>query len=109
MSFIYLASPYSNPDPKVMEKRYQQAMKAVQQMLRYREWVYSPIVHCHELAKIYELPKSHEFWEDYDFTMLAASSCLRILRLPGWDVSNGVFKEKAEAERLGVPVGYIDP
>ena len=109
MSFIYLASPYAHPDPKVIEERYRQAMKAVHQMLLIPIWVYSPIVHCHELAKIYDLPKSHEFWEAYDFAMLAASSSLMILRLPDWEISKGVLNERAEAERLGVPREYMDP
>ena len=109
MSFIYLASPYISPKLEVMERRYREAMKAVHQMLINHTWVYSPIVHCHELAKIYDLPKSHEFWEAYDFAMLAASNGLMILRLSGWGISRGVCNERIEAERLGMSVEYMDP
>lgn len=104
---IYLASPYTHADPWVMEERYLRAARVLSQLLATGLWTYSPIVHCHELAKIASLPKDAKFWQAYDFAMIRVCSKLMILRIDGWEQSRGVAAEKAEAERLGIPVEYI--
>ena len=89
------------------EERYLRALKATQYLLSQRRWVYSPIVHCHELAKIGGLPGDFEFWKDYNFAVIAACDLFMILRIEGWDASKGVAQEKLEAERLGIKVDYL--
>lgn len=91
---IYLASPYTHPDPFVREMRYVSTMKVlVEQYLLKARWAYSPIVHCHELAKIGDLPKDGSFWKQYDFHMLELAEELHILRLDGWTSSEGIKNE----------------
>lgn len=109
MSFIYLASPYTDPDYLVMQERYELALKAVSKLIEEQVWAYSPIVHNHHIAMTNNFSTGFEFWEAYDFAMLGASNCFTILCLPGWDVSVGVLSERAEAIRLGLPLEYIDP
>lgn len=104
---IYLASPYTHPDPFVREERYLRTAKALTFLLAREEWAYSPIVHCHELAKIGGLPVDHLFWQKYDFHMLSKCDKFVILRIDGWQRSKGVAAEKAEAERLGISVEYL--
>lgn len=106
---IYLASPYTDPDPWVMEWRYLQAAKALTKLLQDKRWAYSPIVHCHELAKIATLPKDAAFWRSYDFAMLARSSRFVILTLEHWTDSIGVNLEMREAFRLGLPIEELAP
>ena len=105
--YIYLASPYTHPEPYIMEIRYVYTAKVLADKLRRKEWTYSPIVHCHELAKTYGLPKDSEFWREYDFAMLAGASCLHVLRLEGYEDSVGIKAEVAEAQRLGLEVHLI--
>lgn len=102
--YDYIASPYSHPEPLVREERYLRASYYLMQCLRNCEWAYSPIVHCHELAKIWDLPKDAAFWEEYNFVMLRGAKRVKVLRLDGWEKSIGVRDERAEAERLGIPV-----
>lgn len=104
---IYLASPYSSPDPFVRELRYLRAMEALTKMLRNWQWAYSPIVHCHELAKIGGLPTTADFWQGYNFYMLSQCAELRVLTLEGWEASIGVNAEIVEARRIGIPVEYL--
>ncbi len=99
--FYYLASPYSHPDPFVRELRYLQTMQVLTELLTKGLCLYSPIVHCHELAKIGALPKDAKFWEKYNFTMLAAAEQLWVLMLQGWEQSVGITAEVAEAQRIG--------
>jgi len=104
---IYLASPYSDPDPFVREERYLRTMKALTKLLAIHQWAYSPIVHLHELAKIGWLSPGALFWQSYNFHMLSRSTKLAILELPGWERSKGIAAEKREAERLGLPIDYL--
>lgn len=103
----YLASPYTDPDPFIREERYLRASRVLAWLLKTSTWVYSPIVHCHELAKIADLPKDFAFWKQYNFHMLSKADEVLVLRIEGWETSVGIKAEIQEAERLGIPVRYI--
>lgn len=90
---IYLASPYTHKDPFVREARYLAAAKVVAQYLKDGKFVYSPIVHCHELAKIVALGMDFEFWKTYNYHMLELASELHVLGIDGWADSDGVSGE----------------
>lgn len=107
MSFIYLANPYSDPDPKVIDERFRQAERALYALLMEGRATYSPIVHCHELAKKYDLPKTFDFWRKYDLSMIASCSDLYVLMLDGWEASPGVRAEVEFARSIGVPVSGL--
>jgi hypothetical protein len=104
---IYLASPYSHPDAFVREHRYLHTMQALGHLLTKRQWVFAPIVHCHELKKILELPGDHTFWLDYDCHILKLCEKLVVLRLEGWEESKGVRMEIEFAQANGIPVEYL--
>ena len=107
MSFAYLASPYTHPDPAVKESRYRTALFATARLLEKKIWVHSPIVHCHHLALEAGLPDSFDFWMEYNFAILAQAKELLVLRMDGTDESVGVRSEMKEAERLGIPWRYL--
>ena len=71
--------------------------------------VYSPIVHCHELAKIADLPRDAAFWRKYNFTMLAAAESIGVLMLPAWDQSVGIGEEVEQGTKAGIKLFYIEP
>jgi len=104
MSFIYLASPYSHPNPGVMMERYLRVRTATAFLLRNRVWTYSPIVHCHELALAHQLPTGAEYWEEYNHAMLGRARELFVLQLPGWEESKGIKGEMDFAKRKKIPI-----
>ena len=106
---IYLASPYTDTDPAVMEWRYQETRASLAQFLRDGFHVYSPIVMCHPLAVEYELPKDHEFWQAFDRNMIDHAHELWVLMLPGWRESAGVTAEVAYALEIGLEVIEMEP
>lgn len=105
---LYLASPYSSELPHVREERYQQALKCTAALLVKHNWVYSPIVHCHELAKLYALPTSFEFWKRYNFAMLRRCETFGILKIDGWDESVGLSEEFKLARTLSMPTYFYN-
>lgn len=100
---IYLGSPYSSPDPAIRLSRFRAAETATFLLLRDRKWVYSPIVHCHELAVKFLLPKEFEYWQAYDVNFLRRSDAMYSLVLDGWETSVGLTFERKTAMLLGIP------
>jgi hypothetical protein len=105
---IYLASPYTHSDPRVRERRFQEACRASAALLRAGVVVFSPIAHSHPIAN-YGLPTSWEFWERVDREYLARCDLLAVLTLPGWRESIGVQAEVQIAKELGLRIIYLNP
>jgi hypothetical protein len=108
MKLIYLASPYSHPDPAVQQLRFEQVCKAAAEMMRTGLAVFSPIAHTHPIACAGELPGDWRFWERYDRAMLNACTELVVLKLDGWHVSKGVTAEVEIARGMNKRVSYLD-
>lgn len=87
--YWYLAGPYSDNIPV----RYMEHMTAAAILMKSGVVVYSPIVHCHEVAKRFVMPTDADFWESYNATMMRHSIGVILLKLSGWENSNGVKKE----------------
>ena len=105
-NLVYLASPYSHPDPAVRQARYQAACRAAAWLIGQGHLVFSPIAHSHAIAQ-HGLPVDWGFWEEQDRRLLAACDELWVLMLDGWEDSRGVQAEVAIARKLGKPVGYL--
>lgn len=110
MERIYLASPYTHPDPTVREERYVAACQATAHLMRDGDVVFSPIVHSHLLATDYGCPKEFSFWEKWCLSYLEHwATQFLILPLEGWEQSFGVSAEKAVAKKLGLPIHIVIP
>lgn len=105
---IYLASPYSHPDPAVRADRYRAACRATAALVKAGRVVYSPIVHSHPLVE-FDLPTAWSFWEHNDCAHLERCDEVMVLTLDGWQASVGVSAEVAIARALGKPVRYLGP
>lgn len=102
---IYMASPYSDPDPAVRSARFDAACKYAAEAMREGQLVYSPIAHSHALAER-GLPGDWAFWAEHSRSMLQRCDALVVLTLPGWQESRGVAAEIGIARALGIPVRY---
>lgn len=105
---IYLTSPYTDPDPLVMKTRFLLAEQITAAMLKRQLVVYSPIVHCHELAQRHDMPHDFEFWRSYNFGMLRHASTIHVVAMNGWEDSRGVMAELDFAEQAGIPAYFIE-
>ena len=105
---IYLASPYSHPDPAVRTARFRETCVHAARLMREGRLVYAPIAHSHPLAEL-GCPGDWPFWAEHNRRMLGACGELVVLALPGWDESRGIAAELAIAAELELPVRFEAP
>lgn len=110
MKLIYIASPYSHKDEDIMQTRFSDVRDFTASIMQdiYRTGVvpFSPIVHCHEIAQVHELPKGYDYWLNVDKTFLRHADELWVLMIDGWRESTGVKAEIEFAESILIPVKY---
>lgn len=115
---IYLASLYSNGAESnssehtyVREQRYRYTMKILCKLMYQEEFVFSPIVYCHEMSKKYDLPKDYTFWQENDRHFISKCDKVLVLKMydeyGNWEKSKGIQDEIQYAKSLGVPVEYL--
>ncbi len=90
---IYVASPYTHKSERVMQERYKAVCKFCARMVLQDKYVFSPIVHWHFIATVYELPRDAAWWRKLNEDYLISSTDLWVLELPGWRESKGVKRE----------------
>lgn len=104
MTKIYLASPYSDPDPAIREHRFSMICEKAGELMNEGYIVYSPIAHSHPIACQCELPTDWNFWEKFDRAFIEWADEVWVYMLPGWIDSRGVKAEIKIAVKLGKPV-----
>jgi hypothetical protein len=105
---IYLASPYTHPDPAVREARFRAACRQAAEMFRCGIPVFSPIAYSHAIAE-HGLPLEWDFWERFDRAFLDVCTEVWVLTLDGWRESRGVQAEIVLARQMGKPVSFVEP
>ena len=108
---IYLASPYSHPDPDVRNARFVDVCRAAGRlMLASCDPVFSPIAHGHSVAEHAEGidAMDAEFWMRQCVGMLRLADILYVLKLDGWQESRGVREELEIARAFGIPVKFLE-
>ena len=104
----YLASPYTDISPAVMEDRYHAVCKVAAVLFAHGHNVVSPIAHSHALVA-HGAPTAWPDWSRLDYDLLRHSEALWVLMLPGWRESVGVTAEIAMAVALHIPIKYVYP
>lgn len=105
---IYLASPYSYPNKEVEKQRFKLAAAAAGRLMQQGHVVYSPIVYGHSVAMALDLPTNWEFWQNQDIAFIDWCDLFVVLKLRGWERSEGIIQELYHAEKMGKPVEYIE-
>jgi hypothetical protein len=106
--YTYIASPYTDRSQEVEQDRYRAVRHFVSEYARRGRIVYSPILHFHDAARKHGLPTAAAFWKEHNATMLRHAERLVVYKLPGWDLSVGVAYEVDLAQKLHLPIDYID-
>lgn len=106
---VYLASPYSHPNPIVQRQRFHDVCLAAAALMRKGHIIYSPIAHCHPIATFGRLDTDAVSWRRHNFAFLAVASEFWVLELDGWEDSEGIAAEIQEADRLRKMIRYVKP
>ena len=104
-SLYYIASPYSDSDPKVQQQRVVDVTKAVKHIaLNWNGVVpFSPVLYTSTLVDegLEDVPGG---WYHFGLYFLQKADCLMVLELDGWASSIGIAIEIAFAESRGLRV-----
>ena len=107
-SLWYIASPYSHPDPKVVEARVRELKECVTSMIKnYSSAVpFSPVLYTLSLQESGLVGSPPEGWYAFDLAFLRKADRLIVLELEGWESSIGVALEIAFAQSRGLQIDY---
>ena len=105
---VYLATPYTHSDYSVMVKRFEKVNQIAAKLMSQGIHIYSPISHTHPISEIGNLPKTWDYWEEYDRKILAVCGKLMVYKQDGWEKSVGVQAEIKIAQELNLPIEFID-
>lgn len=108
---IYLATPYTDPDPAVRRARFEAVTLAAGELMKRRHIVFSPITMGHPICEACaDIPGDFVYWETVCLSYLSDwATALVVLTLDGWQASRGVAAEIAAARERGLPVEYLSP
>lgn len=108
---IYLAVPYTSPDPFIRKARFEAVTLAAGELMKRRHIVFSPITMGHPISEACaDIPSDFGYWGRSCLSYLEGwATRLMVLTLDGWEDSRGVTAEIAAAVTAGLPVEYLSP
>ena len=106
MKLVYVAMPYSHPNPDVIAERMEVFYKIAADLLLQGKMVISPVLN-HSICKRYNVPSDYKFWGDYSRTLLSKCDEIVVLEMDGWTRSAGVIDEIATAKDLHIPIIFM--
>lgn len=106
---IYLASPYTHKDKRVMKLRFDQVTAIAAHLVKEGYIVFSPITYGHTLCEFEDLPVEFEFWNDFCLKFLEKSDLFVRLEFDGWEESKGLKEEVKFCKENKIPQYFIPP
>ncbi len=103
---IYLAAPYSHPDPAVIAGRMSAFDALAAQMLLDGDHVVSPLL-FHSLLGQHKVPGNWDFFEAYSLGLLDRCNQIVVIPLAGWSDSVGVQAEIEYARLSGLSLSFL--
>lgn len=107
--FYYLASPYTDPDEEVRNRRFNESSAAQAKLMASGLIIYAPIAATHPLAVRYSLAFDADFWWRSNVAFMEASVGMILLQAPGWKLSRGCNLEVGYALGRKLPLFYMNP
>ena len=89
LNILYIACPYTDPDPFVRQKRAELSMEVAALYVRQGKIVYNPLASHYMDEQIPEADKpDHEFWMNFNAPFMEICSEMIIIRTEGWERSS---------------------
>lgn len=109
-SLVFIAIPYSHPDPAVKHERIKGVAQMIVKMLQQGIFAFSPITYGIALIQNSgsNLLDDWKTWEKACKEYMKGCSKMYVINLPGWELSSGVKGEIEEAKNQGKQVDLIE-
>lgn len=104
----YVAAPYSHETVAVRQYRFECVTAFAAGLIVSGQVVFSPISHTHYMQVGKSVPGNWDFWRKQSVPFLRLASRLVVLKLPGWEQSEGVAEEVKIAQALSIPIEFIE-
>lgn len=101
----YLACPIKHADSTEVQRRYEYVSAVMVDLALHGWMVYSPFNHWYPHSL--KMPREWSFWEEPSFAHLDRCDAVIVLKLDGWDLSQGVAAEIHRAVLQRKPVLYV--
>lgn len=108
MELVYLAAPYSDKDSDIMEHRLAMFCLVDAKLAMTGVHTVSPMFKAILFNYTDNVPKDWEFWKNHGSLLMSKCDKLIVVKLDGWDVSEGVLGEMELAKENGIPIEYLD-
>jgi hypothetical protein len=108
---VYLACPYTDPDPKVRSHRFKRVTSAAAHLIEQGLIVYSPLTMTHPIDLVLTAEGEtlgSDYWVRFDEAFMAVCSKMVILKLEGWETSSGISRETEWFVSHGQPIEYLE-
>lgn len=109
---IYLACPYTDPDPAVRKARFEVATAVAAEFIRKGRIVYSPITMTHPIDMVLAGESNtlgSDYWVAFDEAFMEMCSEMVVVKLDGWEKSSGIKREIAYFTNCKKLIRYMDP
>ena len=106
---IYLASPYSHPDPRVERDRFERVRQYATEQMNLGVLLFSPIVYGFQFHVSGNMAGDHMTWLAFNRHMIYHSTSVQVYMLEGTSESKGVAEELLLARKWNKDVEYIWP
>ena len=105
---LYIACPYSHPDPEIREHRYRMSCMAASKLFQAGIVAFNPLANSVPAVEFGGIDLAHSDWMAIDLPILRRSDELLILGLDNWTKSEGVKSEMFEALANAKPITLIE-
>lgn len=105
---IYIGSPYSHPDPEVVEENYKKVSRLAAKLCSKGHVAFSPITYGHTLLGFHEMPGDWEFWKSFCLSFLEKSDELLVYKMEGWENSKGLAAEIEYAMEKNIVIKWLE-
>lgn len=109
---IYLAGPYTHPDPAIRAARAHDATIAAARMIEQGYIVYSPLSMTHPIDVQMSADgetQGSDYWVAFDEAFMEHCAAIVVVMTSGWNQSRGVAREIAFFEQRERRVVYANP
>lgn len=105
---LFISSPFSHKDKAIENARVEEVNKYIAELTSQGFHVFSPITYGTTILKYKKLPSDWKFWKDFCEAFLEKCEEMWVLKLDGWDTSEGVAAEIQFAIENNIKIKYIE-